>query len=190
MTTRIYRYIFWRLTGMQIEVYQHSVMGIMVEGRRPRIEVLVGSESDLPQTQTGLASLLGIAQVGISVLSCHRNPDELREFVRDGLSKADVIIAGAGMAAALPGIVKSELCLNGHPEIPVIGVAFKGPSDKDDQAAILSIECLPGQPVELDPSGHAYLGPNGFLEACEAAVSHEFLPRTIEPKPAKIGIKM
>jgi len=189
MTTRIYRYIFWRLTGMQIETYQGAMMGIIVETKHPRIEVLVGSESDLPQTQTGLASLLSIADVNISVVSCHRNPTELRKLAEEVLSKADVIIAGAGMAAALPGIVKSELCMLNHPEIPVIGVAFQGATDDDDLAAQLSIERLPGSPVELAPDGTAYFGSEGFLAACKAAVQDEFLPKTIEAKPAKIGIK-
>ena len=189
MTTRIYRYIFWRLTGMSIERYQNSVLGINVSARIPKIEVLVGSESDLSQTETGMASLLGIADVSLSVLSCHRNPSELDSMSLGALSKADIIIAGAGMAAALPGIVKSKLCALGRSDIPVIGVAFEGKTVKDNQAATLSIECLPGQPVELDPNGNAYFGSQGFLEACQVAVNGEFLPKNIEAKPVKIGLK-
>ncbi len=189
MTTRIYRYIFWRLTGMKIETYQRTVMGINVENKKLRIEVLVGSESDLPQTETGLVELSLLANVHKSIISCHRNPVELRNLAKDSLREADVIIAGAGMAAALPGIVKSELCMLGHPEIPVIGVAFEGAIEEHNLAAELSIKCLPGQPVELDQNGEAYFGPEGFLAACNAAVRDEFLPKTIQAKPAQIGIQ-
>ena len=189
MTTRIYRYISWRLTDMQIERYQSQKLGINVEAPKRRIEIVVGSESDLPQVHEGMVLLGGVSSANISVISCHRNPTELRKFVKDVLTKADIVIAGAGMAAALPGIVKSELCLLDHPEIPVIGVAFEGATEKDNLAAQLSIECLPGSPVELDENDKAYFGHEGFLGACRAAVHHEFLPKMIEAKPAKIGTK-
>lgn len=186
-TIRLYRYIFWRLTGMKIEAYQRDEMEIEVEIPKPKIEVLLGSESDLDQAKIGLDFLryspLDLKQ---SILSCHRNPAELREFVKNHLVNADVVIAGAGMAAALPGIVKSELSMLGRPDIPVIGVAFQGKTERSNQAAILSIEDLPGQMVELDPNGKAYSGHSGFLAACKAAMEHEFLPRGIEAKPAKI----
>ena len=119
-------------------------------------------------------------------MSCDRNPSELREFTKKELVNADVIIAGAGMAARLPGFVKSELCMLGHPEIPVIGVAFEGSSSADNQAAVGCIERIPGQPVELDADGHAYFGSGGFFEACVAAIRNEFLPRNIEHKPPQI----
>lgn len=190
MTTRIYRYIFWRLTGMQIEVYQHSKMGILTSSaRKRRIEIVVGSESDLPQTQNGISSLIGVADVKVSVISCHRNPAILLDFVMEHLRRADIVIAGAGMAAALPGIIKSHLCATDQHEIPVIGVAFKSNSEEDNEAARLSIERLPGQPVELGANGKAYFGSEGFLEACLAAIGHEFLPRGMEIKPAQIHIK-
>lgn len=187
-TTLIYRYIFWRLTGMQIEIYQKNFMGIDSPVKVPRIEVIVGSESDLCQIDNGMTSLMGISNTNLSIISCHRNPEELRKFLKEKASKADVFIAGAGMAAALPGIVKAELCALGQVQIPVIGVAFKGKTEQDDLAAKLSIECLPGQPVEMDRDGKAYFGPEGFLKACESAVYDEFLPKKRSDKPAQIHI--
>ncbi len=190
MTTRIYRYIFWRLTGLRIEVYQKSNMGVDVKPHWRKIEIIAGSESDLLQIEHGLNYFRhSRADVSVSVVSCHRNPKTLREFALDKLVTADIVIAGAGMAAALPGIVKSELCFLGRFDIPVIGVALRGKTEKENQAAVLSIECLPGQPVELDPKGNAYFGEEGFVDACLVALTHEFLPRAIEQKPAKIGFK-
>ena len=90
-------------------------------------------------------------------------------------------------AAALPGIIKSWLCYFGKSHIPVIGVAFKGKDWKADMAARLSIENLPGQPVEMDENGNAYFGPEGFEKACISAVNDEFLPKAIEVKPVKSG---
>jgi phosphoribosylaminoimidazole-succinocarboxamide synthase len=190
MTRRLYRYIFWRITGMKLEIYQDLHMGIsLAETPKLKIHVLVGSESDLPQTKMGFASLLGTADVSRSVASCHRNIMELITFIENDLSNtADIIIAGAGMAAALPGMVKSILCAKGASKIPVIGVAFESEEHADNYAAILSIERLPGQPVELDPNGKAYFGAEGFLAACQSAVSDEFLPKAVAKKPAKFNM--
>jgi len=187
MTTRIYRYIFWRLTGMQIEVYQNKMMGMATSRRKPRVEIVIGSESDRPQTTAGLDYLDETADYRVSVISCHRNKKPLRSFSKKHLIQADIVIAGAGMAAALPGDVKSELCMLGHPEIPVIGVAFKGQTEDANMAAKLCIEQLPESPVELTQNGTAYFGKPGFHDACIAAVEHEFLPKAFSPKPAKIG---
>lgn len=186
MTTRIYRAILWRLSGLRLEVYQRSRMGIDCSVPRRRVTVLVGSKSDLPQAEIGLSWLKASADTRVMVVSCHRNPDVLCDLARTRFHGSDVVIAGAGKAAALPGIAKSWLCQFGFPQIPVIGVGFEGNTTEDNRAAIDSIECLPGQPVELDPEGHTYFGPEGFVQACEAAVQAEFLPKTIERKPTEV----
>jgi len=187
MTTRIYRYIFWRLVGSKIETFQREKMGIAVEDPRPKIHILIGSASDEPQIERGLQALKGrVSEGSVSIISCDRNPSELRNLIRKDLVKVDIVIAGAGMAARLPGFVKSELCVLRHPEIPVIGVAFKGATSADDEAAVGCIERIPGQPVEVDVNGHAYFGADGFSDACFAALDNEFLPKDIEHKPSQI----
>ena len=120
-------------------------------------------------------------------MSCHRNHGELETYLK-GKNLPDVFIAGAGEAAALAGITKSILCEAGRSDIPVIGVAFRGKDWKADMAARLSIENLPGQPVEMDKDGNAYFGPEGFVKACESAVNDEFLPKTIDKKDVKFGV--
>ena len=188
ITSQLYRYIFWRLTGQKLEKFQREKMGISVPDQFLNIEILIGSESDLSQVDNAL-SLLANCNHTVSVMSCHRNPKELEQYADAKLVTADVVIAGAGMAAALPGIVKSHLCQLGRSDIPVIGVACEGKTEKDDRAAILSIECLPGQPVELGPNGKAYFGAEGFAKAFTSAVTDEFRPRTMEAKPVQIGIR-
>lgn len=189
MTTLIYRFIAWKLFGMKLERFQHEKMGIEVEGRTLKVEIVVGSKSDLPQLEAGLRFLtLGRpARHRVTVMSCHRNQSELVRFVTEELVKADVVIAAAGKAAQLPADIKVKLCLAGYPEIPVIGVALRGATIEDDRDAIGSIRGLPGQPVEMHENGEPYFGVEGFNDACLSALRDEFLPRTIEPKPAEIG---
>ena len=171
---------------MKLERYQREVMGIKVEDRKPVVEMLMGSESDRPQIEEGIARISGRCNNRDIVVSCHRNHGDLETYLR-GKKLPDVFIAGAGEAAALAGVTKGILCEAGQSHIPVIGVAFRGKNWKADMAARLSIENLPGQPVEMDRDGNAYFGPEGFVMACESAVSDEFLPRTIDKKDVKFG---
>lgn len=190
LTTQIYRYIFWRLTGMKLEKFQQRYMGIDVVLPKPKIDIILGSRSDLDQISQGMIYLASKdVDPKINIISCHRNPAELAGYVSNlNASEPRIIIAAAGMAAQLPGMLKAFLCENGKSGIPVIGVAMKGASVDDDNAAMLSIERLPGQPVELDENGSAYFGLKGMERACKAALNNEFLPKTIQPKPAEFGI--
>ncbi len=189
-TTRIYRHIFSRLTGMKLEVFQSSIMGIDVEIPMTRIEIVLGSRSDLDQTEEGrlLLSLQSKVNAHLHVISCHRNPETLRNFVA-GLGRNCVVIAAAGKAAALPGIIRSWLEYFGKGDIPVLGVALEGNSDASDYAARLSIEELPSRSVILD-GDQAYFGGKGFLKACMDAVKNEFLCASGTAREAHIDIPL
>ena len=192
-TVQIYRYIFWRITGMRIETFQKEFMGIAVDDR-VHIEVLVGSESDIPQVEASVGLLWAANKdkhitYSCRVMSCHRNPEDVKELAAHitDLSKEGKlvrVVAEAGMAAALPGVLKSWLVYFDAPEVPVIGVGLKGKEVIYDLAARTSIACLPGTPVELDPNGKgdSYFGREGSLEACYSAVHDEFPLLTITPK--------
>ena len=194
---RRYRYIFWALTGMLIETFQYEVLGISGVQSIRRVEVVLGSRSDLAQAHNGLQHLqqmVGDENLQVHIISCHRNPDALRQYaLRVGgvghRLKIDAIIAGAGMAAQLPGTLKAWLDLYGKSAIPVLGVGFKGKTLEADFAARLSIEQLPGCPVYGQSDGQAYFGEAGFLAACEAALTHEFLTRQNTPKPHELNIQ-
>jgi 5-(carboxyamino)imidazole ribonucleotide mutase len=110
---------------------------------KPKVLILLGSKSD-QETISGCGQLLD--KFGISyiqeVSSAHRNPDKTVELVKqaekDGIK---VIIAAAGMAAHLPGVVAS------HTILPVIGVPIAG-SALNGMDALLSIVQMPaGIPV-------------------------------------------
>ena len=109
----------------------------------PLVGILMGSESD-SQVMDGAAeelTSLGIAHE-ISVLSAHRNPEGVREYAMKAEERGiKVIIAGAGKAAALPGVVAAMT------DLPVVGVPIKT-SDLGGLDSLLSMVQMPsGVPV-------------------------------------------
>jgi 5-(carboxyamino)imidazole ribonucleotide mutase len=110
----------------------------------PKVGIIMGSASDLAVMQ-GAADLLkhfGIA-FEIDVVSAHRTPDKMYEYARTAHTRGlKVIIAGAGGAAHLPGMVASLTPL------PVIGVPVKSSNSIDGWDSLLSIVQMPkGVPV-------------------------------------------
>ena len=124
----------------------------------PLVSLIMGSTSDL-EIMEKAAKLLDELQVPfeINALSAHRTPDAVERFAHDAQTRGiKVIIAGAGMAAALPGVIAANTTL------PVIGVPIKGMLDGLD--ALLSIvQMPPGIPV-------ATVGVNGAQNAALLAV--------------------
>jgi 5-(carboxyamino)imidazole ribonucleotide mutase len=111
----------------------------------PLVGVLVGSESDRERIQPALDELGGRGiPYEIEVRSAHRTPDAVAEYARAARSRGlRVLIAGAGLAAALPGVVAA------HTDLPVIGVPLRSSlSVLDGLDALLSIvQMPPGIPV-------------------------------------------
>jgi 5-(carboxyamino)imidazole ribonucleotide mutase len=112
---------------------------------RPLVGILVGSESDRERMQPALDELSanGISHE-LEVRSAHRNPDAVAEYARTARERGlRVLIAGAGLAAALPGAVAAQT------DLPVIGVPLRSEkSVLDGLDALLSIAQLPpGVPV-------------------------------------------
>ena len=111
----------------------------------PLVGVVVGSESDRERMQPALDEL---AERGIphefEVRSAHRQPDAVAEYGRTARERGlRVLIAGAGLAAALPGVLAA------HTDLPVIGVPLRSSkSVLDGLDALLSIvQMPPGVPV-------------------------------------------
>ena len=120
---------------------------------KPVVSIIMGSTSDLPVMEKACL-LLNELQVPFEVnaLSAHRTPQAVEQFVASAKERGiRVIIAAAGMAAALPGVIAAQTTL------PVIGVPIKGMLDGLD--ALLSIvQMPPGIPV-------ATVGVNGAQNA-------------------------
>ena len=119
----------------------------------PIVSIIMGSTSDLPVMEKAAAFLdeMGIP-FEMQALSAHRTPDAVEQYAKNAAERGvRVIIAGAGMAAALPGVIAAQTTL------PVIGVPIKGMLDGLD--ALLSIvQMPPGIPV-------ATVAVNGALNA-------------------------
>lgn len=117
----------------------------------PRVGVVMGSDSDLPTMEGAIDALaeFGIP-VEVRILSAHRTPDEMFEYAREAAGRGvRVIIAGAGGAAHLPGMIASATPL---PVIgvPVVATALAGVD------ALLSIAQMPaGVPVATVAIGNA-----------------------------------
>lgn len=118
----------------------------------------MGSTSDMPVMEKAM-KFLNDQQIPFEVnaLSAHRTPDAVEEFARSAENRGlKVIIAGAGMAAALPGVIAASTTL------PVIGVPIKGMLDGLD-AMLSIIQMPPGIPV-------ATVGVNGAMNAAILAM--------------------
>ena len=140
----------------------------------PLVGIVVGSESDRPRMQAAMDELeaRGIAHE-FEVRSAHRQPDAVAEYGRTARERGlRVLIAGAGLAAALPGVLAA------HTDLPVIGVPLRSSlSVLDGLDALLSIvQMPPGVPVAcvgVDNAKNAavlaarILGPTASLESTQ-----------------------
>jgi 5-(carboxyamino)imidazole ribonucleotide mutase len=116
-----------------------------VSAEQPLVGILVGSESDRERMKPALDELeqRGVAHE-FEVRSAHRTPDAVAEYARTARERGlRVLICGAGLAAALPGVVAA------HTDLPVIGVPLRSSmSVLDGLDALLSIvQMPPGVPV-------------------------------------------
>ena len=124
----------------------------------PKVSIIMGSTSDLPVMEKAMA-FLNEQQIPFEVnaLSAHRTPDAVEAFARGAEERGiRVIIAAAGMAAALPGVIAASTSL------PVIGVPIKGMLDGLD-AMLSIIQMPPGIPV-------ATVGVNASMNAAILAM--------------------
>jgi 5-(carboxyamino)imidazole ribonucleotide mutase len=107
-----------------------------------KIAVIMGSKSDYPKLESGieLLEMFGI-EVVARALSAHRTPNQLSAFIKEIEEDTDVIIAAAGKAAHLPGVIAAQTL------IPVVGLPIKS-STLDGLDSLLSIvQMPPGIPV-------------------------------------------
>ena len=109
----------------------------------PIVSIIMGSTSDLPVMEKACQFLEEMEiPFEINALSAHRTPAEVSDFARNATERGiRVIIAGAGMAAALPGVIAAETPL------PVIGVPIKGSCLEGLDATFAIMQMPPGIPV-------------------------------------------
>lgn len=107
---------------------------------KPLVSIIMGSDSDLPVMKQAAEMLHGFGvEYEMTIVSAHRTPHRMMEFASAAAGRGiKVIIAGAGGAAHLPGMVASITPL------PVIGVPVKSSNSIDGWDSILSILQMPG----------------------------------------------
>ncbi|HET8855069.1 MAG TPA: 5-(carboxyamino)imidazole ribonucleotide mutase [Salinimicrobium sp.] len=109
-----------------------------------KVGIIMGSTSDMPVMQEAIDILRDFdIEVEVDIVSAHRTPDKLFEYGKNAHSRGiKVIVAGAGGAAHLPGMIASLSPL------PVIGVPVKSSNSIDGWDSVLSILQMPsGVPV-------------------------------------------
>jgi phosphoribosylaminoimidazole carboxylase PurE protein len=118
---------------------------------RPRVGIVGGSRSDLPLLEKARVLLeeLGIANE-LRVMSAHRTPDFVDDWAASAADRGiEVVIAGAGMAAALPGAIAARTIL------PVIGVPIPTPNLGGLDALLSMVQMPRGVPVATVAIGSA-----------------------------------
>ena len=150
---------------------------------KPLISIIMGSTSDLPIMEKACKWLeQQEIPFEVNALSAHRTLDAVEAFAKGAKERGiKVIIAGAGMAAALPGVIAASTPL------PVIGVPIKGMLDGLD-AMLSIIQMPPGIPV-------ATVGVNGaqnaaILAAEMIALGDENIAKKIDDWKAGLGAKI
>ncbi len=149
----------------------------------PIISIIMGSTSDLPVMEKACKWLNdNEIPFEVNALSAHRTPDAVETFARNAKQRGiKVIIAAAGMAAALPGVIAASTPL------PVIGVPIKGMLDGLD-AMLSIIQMPPGIPVATVGVNAAQ---NAAILATEMiALSDEAIAAKVDAWKAGLGKKI
>ena len=135
-----------------------------------KVGIIMGSNSDMPIMQEALKILHEFhIETEIDIVSAHRTPDKLYDYAKNAhLRGVSVIIAGAGGAAHLPGMVASMSPL------PVIGVPIKSRNSIDGWDSVLSILQMPGgvpvATVALDGAKNAGILATQIIGAADSKV--------------------
>ena len=140
----------------------------------PLVGIVMGSESDANSMKPALQALDQLSiEYEVSIISAHRTPEQVREYGRNAQKRGiEVIIAAAGMAAHLPGVLASWTT------IPVIGVPLSS-SDLKGVDALLSIVQMPGGvPVACVGIGEAKNA--AYLAAEILGLKHDKIKKSYE----------
>ena len=139
-----------------------------------KVLILLGSDSDMPLMEDGLRLLAEMeVQFKVDISSAHRHPEKTASYARGARDEGfEVIIAAAGLAAHLPGVIAS------HTTLPVIGIPLNGGSLLGMDALLSMVQMPKGVPVAtvgIDASR------NACILACEIlSIKYEGIRRKLE----------
>ena len=153
----------------------------MNESTTPLVGIIMGSDSDWPTMRAAAETCreFGVA-FEARVVSAHRTPDDMAEYARSAIARGlRVIIAGAGGAAHLPGMVAS------HTVLPVIGVPVESKALKGMDSLLSIVQMPAGIPVATVAIGNARNA--GLLALQILAASDDALQEKLAAFRAKIA---
>lgn len=148
----------------------------MNSGKKPRVAVLMGSKSDWETMRHAVETLqhLGIVHEQ-RVVSAHRTPDLMADFAREAAGRGiQVIIAGAGGAAHLPGMVAA------HTALPVLGVPVESRVLKGVDSLLSIVQMPAGIPVATLAIGPAGAKNAGLVAASILALHDPSIRRALQ----------
>ncbi|MEE8622431.1 MAG: 5-(carboxyamino)imidazole ribonucleotide mutase [Alphaproteobacteria bacterium] len=152
-----------------------------MEETRPAVGIIMGSRSDREIMAHAAETLerLGIA-CETKVISAHRSPEKLIDYVKGARGRGlKVLIAGAGMAAALPGMTAALTAL------PVFGVPIESGSLKGLDSLLSMVQMPPGVPVGTLAIGKAGAINAALLAASVLGLSDEKIARALDEYRAR-----
>ena len=146
---------------------------------KPRVAVIMGSDSDFEKLKGCIVKLKSFdIEPVVRVMSAHRTPDAAAEFAKDAEAQGiEVIIAAAGMAAHLGGVLAA------HTIVPVIGIPIKSTLEGMD-ALLATVQMPPGIPVAtvgIDNGTNA-----AILAAQILSVKYDFLKDALKAEQQKM----
>lgn len=142
----------------------------------PVVGIVMGSDSDLPVMQPAVDFLTSLKiKHEVTISSAHRTPEQAAEYARSAAQRElKIIIAGAGMAAHLAGVLAA------HTTLPVIGVPIDASSLKGLDALLSTVQMPPGVPVATMGIGKAGAKNAAVLAARILACSDPDLTSALE----------
>ena len=139
--------------------------------KEPKVALVMGSKSDMEHVKKA-EEIMDLFEIRYTkhIYSAHRTPNELKEFIQNQVNPGsyEVVIAFAGMAAALAGVIASETVK------PVIGVPLSGGKFNGIEALLATIEMPPGVPVltvGIDAAKNAALAATRIIAISDKNVS-------------------
>jgi len=148
----------------------------------PLVGVVMGSKSDSETVQLTLTTLeeMGI-EYEVNIMSAHRTPEKAQQYAQEARGRGiEVIIAEAGMAAHLPGVLASWTTL------PVIGVPLSGSELKGVDALYSIVQMPPGIPVATVAVGSAGARNAAYLAAEILGLKYDKIQKTYEEYREKL----
>lgn len=149
-----------------------------------KVAIIMGSDSDLPVVKGAINQLTGFEiPIEVHVMSAHRTPEAACEFAKNAKNKGfGVIIAAAGMAAHLAGVLAA------HTTLPVIGIPCKSKSFDGLDALLSTVQMPKGIPVAtvaVDGADNA-----GILAAQILGVSDDTIAEKLEKMKEKMAAEV